>query len=171
MSVRPGQMAPDFKMQALVGTEFKDISLADYRGKWVVLFFYPLDFTFVCPTEVTEISRRHNEFAAMNAVVLGGSTDSVYSHKAWTKEIGQINYPLFADLTRDTCRRYGVLVEEKGTALRGTFIIDPEGKLRWSCIHDTGIGRNVDEIIRALQALQTGELCPVNWKPGEKTLS
>jgi len=164
-------MAPDFKMPALVGSEFKDVALADYRGKWVVLFFYPLDFTFVCPTEVTEISRRFEEFSSMNAVVLGGSTDSVYSHKAWVKEIGDINYPLFSDLTRDTCRRYGVLIEEKGIALRGTFIIDPEGKLRWACVHDTGIGRSVDEIIRSLQALQTGELCPVNWKPGQKTLS
>ena len=171
MSVRVGQMAPEFKMQALVGSEFRDITLSEFHGRWIVLFFYPLDFTFVCPTEVTEFSRRHNEFVAVNAVVIGGSTDSVHSHKAWTKEIGELKYPLFSDITRETSRRYGVLLEEKGTALRGTFIIDPEGKLRWSCVHDTGIGRNVDEILRSLQALQTGELCPVNWKPGQKTLS
>ena len=171
MSIRVGQPAPDFKTQALVGSEFRDVSLSDYRGRWVVLFFYPLDFTFVCPTEVTEFSNRHADFANLNAVILGGSTDSVHSHKAWTKEIGELKYPLFSDLTHEMSRSYGVLVEEKGTALRGTFIIDPEGKLRWEMVHDTGIGRNVDEVLRSLQALQTGELCPVNWKPGQKTLS
>ncbi|MBM3285947.1 MAG: peroxiredoxin [Candidatus Eisenbacteria bacterium] len=170
MSVRVGQMAPDFKMQALVGKEFREISLAEYRGKWVVLFFYPLDFTFVCPTEVTQFSDRHEEFAALDAVVVGGSTDSVFSHQAWTKQIGELKYPLFSDLTRETSRRYGVLMEEKGIALRGTFIVDPEGKLRWSVIHDLGVGRNTDEVLRVLQALQTGENCPVNWKPGQKTL-
>jgi len=171
MSIRVGQPAPDFKTQALVGNDVRDISLSDYRGKWVVLFFYPLDFTFVCPTEVTEFSKRHSDFTALNTVVIGGSTDSVFSHKAWTKEIGELAYPLFSDLTREISRSYGTLIEEKGFALRGTFIIDPEGKLRWAMIHDTGIGRNVDEILRSLQALQTGELCPVNWKPGQKTLS
>jgi alkyl hydroperoxide reductase subunit AhpC len=163
-------MAPDFKMPALIGDEFRDVSLADFRGKWVVLFFYPLDFTFVCPTEVTGFSDRHKEFAALNAVVVGGSTDSVYSHQAWTKQIGELSYPLFSDITRETARRYGVLMEEKGIALRGTFIIDPEGRLRWALVNDLGVGRNIDEVLRVLQALQTGDNCPVNWKPGQKTL-
>jgi peroxiredoxin 2/4 len=170
MSVRVGQMAPDFKMPALKGTEFGEVTLADYRDKWVVLFFYPLDFTFVCPTEVTGFSERFQEFSDLNAVVIGGSTDSVFSHLAWTKEIGKLRYPLFSDITRETARRYGVLMEEKGIALRGTFIIDPEGKLRWALVNDLGVGRNIDEVLRVLQALQTGENCPVNWKPGQKTL-
>jgi alkyl hydroperoxide reductase subunit AhpC len=107
----------------------------------------------------------------LGAVVLGGSTDSVFSHQAWVKgDLGELKYPLFSDITRETSRRYGVLMEDKGIALRGTFIIDPEGKVRWSCVNDLGIGRNVDEILRVLQALQTGENCPVNWKPGQKTL-
>jgi len=171
MSIRVGQPAPDFKTQALVGNDFRSIALSDYHGKWVVLFFYPLDFTFVCPTEVTEFSKRHSDFTALNTVVIGGSTDSVYSHKAWVKEIGELKYPLFEDQTHEISRSYGTLIEEVGHALRGTFIIDPEGKLRWEMVHDAGIGRNVDEILRSLQALQTGELCPVNWKPGQKTLS
>ena len=170
MSVRVGQMAPDFKMPALIGGKFGEVTLAEYREKWVVLFFYPLDFTFVCPTEVTGFSDRNAEFTALNAVVVGGSTDSVFSHQAWVKEIGELRYPLFSDITRETARRYGVLMEEKGIALRGTFIIDPEGKLRWALVNDLGVGRNIDEVLRVLQALQTGENCPVNWKPGQKTL-
>ncbi|MEP9410798.1 MAG: peroxiredoxin [Candidatus Brocadia sp.] len=170
MSVKVGQTAPEFTMQGLVGEKFQDVSLDDYRGKWVVLFFYPLDFTFICPTEITEFSRRDSEFKALNAQVLGVSVDSVYSHKAWLKELGKINFPWLSDMTKEVSRKYGVLIEEKGIALRGTFIIDPEGKVKYQLIHDLGVGRSVEEILRVLNALQTGELCPAEWKPGKKTL-
>ena len=170
MSARIGQAAPDVSLQGVVDGNFKNISLDDYKGKWVVLFFYPLDFTFICPTEITEFSKRNGEFKALNAQVLGISVDSVFSHKAWLKELGNLNYPLLSDITKEVSRKYGVLLEERGIALRGTFIIDPEGKLRYQLVHDLGIGRSVEEIIRVLNALQTGELCPVEWKPGKKTL-
>jgi len=170
MSIRVGQNAPEFTLQGVVGDKFKDVCLDEFKGKWVVLFFYPLDFTFICPTEITEFSKRDSEFKQLNAQVLGASTDSVYSHKAWLKELGNLNYPLLSDITKEASRKYGVLLEEKGIALRGTFIIDPEGKLRYQLVHDLGIGRSIEEILRVLRALQTGELCPVEWKPGKNTL-
>lgn len=171
MFIQVGQPAPEFSLQALVGEEFQNISLADYKGKkWVVLFFYPLDFTFVCPTEILEFSQRASEFEKLNATILGASIDSIYSHKAWTKELGKLNYPLLSDITQEVARNYGILMEEKGFALRGLFIIDPEGILRYMVVHDTTVGRSADETIRVLQALQSGELCPVGWKPGQKTL-
>ncbi len=170
MSIKIGQNAPEFTLQGVVGDKFKDVCLDEFKGKWVVLFFYPLDFTFICPTEITEFSKRDSEFKALNAQVLGVSIDSVFSHKAWLKEIGNLNYPLLSDITKEVSRKYGVLLEEKGIALRGTFIIDPEGKLRYQLVHDLGIGRSIEEVLRVLRALQTGELCPVEWKPGKKTL-
>jgi len=170
MSTKVGQNAPEFTLQGVVGDKFKDVCLDEYKGKWVVLFFYPLDFTFICPTEITEFSKRDSEFKSMNAQVLGVSIDSVFSHNAWLKELGNLNYPLLSDITKEVSRKYGVLLEDKGIALRGTFIIDPEGKLRYQLVHDLGIGRSVEEILRVLRALQTGELCPVEWKPGKKTL-
>jgi alkyl hydroperoxide reductase subunit AhpC len=171
MTARVGHRAPDFTVTAVVNGDFKDVSLADSRGKWTVLFFYPLDFTFICPTEITEFSKRIDEFKELNSVVLGCSTDSHHSHKAWIKNgLGEVKYPLLADITREVSRQYGVLMEDKGFALRGTFIIDPEGKLRYAQMNDTGVGRSVSEVIRTLAALQTGELCPVEWKPGQKTL-
>lgn len=170
MSVKVGQNAPEFTMQGLIDEKFQEVSLDNYRGKWVVLFFYPLDFTFICPTEITEFSKRDGEFKALNAQVLGVSVDSVFSHKAWLKELGKINFPWLSDMTKEVSRKYGVLMEEKGIALRGTFIIDPEGKVKYQLVHDLGVGRSVEEILRVLRALQTGELCPVEWKPGKKTL-
>ena len=170
MSTKVGQNAPEFTLQGVAGDKFKDVCLDEYKGKWVVLFFYPLDFTFICPTEITEFSKRDSEFKSMNAQVLGVSIDSVFSHNAWLKELGNLNYPLLSDITKEVSRKYGVLLEDKGIALRGTFIIDPEGKLRYQLVHDLGIGRSVEEILRVLGALQTGELCPVEWKPGKKTL-
>lgn len=166
-----GHKAPDFKVDVCEkdGT-FSTRSLKDYVGKWLVLFFYPLDFTFVCPTEITGFSKRIEEFKALKADVLGGSTDSVHSHKAWLKELGELNYPLFSDMNRMLSRDYGVLIAEKGITLRGTFIIDPEGMLRYALYHDLGVGRNVDETFRVIEALQTGELCPMDWKKGGKTL-
>jgi alkyl hydroperoxide reductase subunit AhpC len=170
MGINIGQNAPEFTLQGVVGTNFKEIHLHDYKGKWVVLFFYPLDFTFICPTEITEFSKRDSEFKALNAQVLGVSVDSIHSHRAWLKELGNLNYPLLSDITKEISRKYGVLLEDKGITLRGTFIIDPEGKVRYQLVHDLGIGRSVEEILRVLNALQTGELCPVEWKPGKKTL-
>ncbi len=168
---RVGKLAPEFNTEAVrPNGEFLNVSLEDYRGKWLVLFFYPLDFTFVCPTEITGYSKRMDEFTALNACVLGGSTDSVHSHKAWLKDLGEMKYPLFSDITRAMSRDYGVLIEEQGIALRGTFIIDPEGVLRYALYHDLGVGRSVSETLRVLKALQTGELCPVEWSEGQTTL-
>jgi len=167
-----GQMAPSFKAQAYVNGEIKEVSLSDYKGKWVVLFFYPLDFTFVCPTEILEFNQKVDEFKKQNAQLIGASIDSVYSHKAWCEQggLGKLNFPLVSDLTKKISQDYGILLEDKGISLRGTFIIDPEGKVRAAVVHDLQVGRNVDETLRVLNAFQTGELCPVNWNPGQKTL-
>jgi len=170
MTVQIGKPAPKFTLEALVKDKFKKISLTDYKGRWTVLFFYPLDFTFVCPTEILEFSKRAPEFDKLSARIVGCSVDSVYSHLAWTKELGEINYPLMSDITKEVSREYGILIEEKGVALRGLFIVDPEGILRYMVVHDLGVGRSVDETLRVLQALQSGELCPVGWKPGQKSL-
>lgn len=168
---RVGRPAPEFKAEGVVdGGDFKNVSLSDTRGMWTVLFFYPLDFTFICPTEITEFSRRLEEFTKLNVVVYGCSTDSVHSHKAWLKELGNLKYPLLSDITHEISRSYGVLIEEQGIALRGTFIVDPDGVLRYALYHDLGVGRSCDELLRVLEALQTGERCPASWKPGEKTL-
>ncbi len=166
-----GQTAPSFSTEAVASDgSFIDVSLEGYKGKWLVLFFYPLDFTFVCPTEITAFSKRYEEFKALDADVIGGSTDSVHSHKAWLKDLGQLNFPLFADMNRTMSRDYGVLVKDQGIALRGTFIIDPEGTLRYALYHDLNVGRSVDETLRVLKGLQTGELCPVDWNEGSETL-
>ncbi|OGL42003.1 MAG: thioredoxin peroxidase [Candidatus Schekmanbacteria bacterium GWA2_38_9] len=170
MSVQVGQKAPNFEVEGVLEDQFISESLSKYRGKWVVLFFYPLDFTFICPTEITEFSKRNDEFKELKSQVLGMSIDSKFSHKAWLKELGQLKYPLLSDITKDVSRNYGVLLEDKGIALRGTFIIDPEGTLKYQLVHDLGIGRSVEEVLRVLKALQTGELCPVEWKPGKRTL-
>ncbi|MBP7057762.1 peroxiredoxin [Candidatus Gracilibacteria bacterium] len=168
--IQVGKTAPKFALEALVKDKFKKVSLADYKGRWTVLFFYPLDFTFVCPTEILEFSKRFAEFEKLNARVVGCSVDSVYSHLAWSKDLGELSFPLMSDITREVSREYGVLIEDKGVALRGLFIIDPDGILRYSVVHDLNVGRSVDETLRVLQALQSGELCQVGWKPGQKTL-
>lgn len=167
-----GQRAPEFTLDAMVGRgDFKKVSLADYRGKWVVLFFYPLDFTFVCPTEIQEFSKRDAEFKKLNTAVLGCSIDSVHSHKAWVNgSLGSIPFPLLSDLKREVSRAYNCLIEEKGHATRATFIIDPEGTLQYALYHNTDVGRSVSETLRVVEALKTGDRCPVEWKPGEKTL-
>lgn len=167
-----GQKAPEFSLEAAVGKgELKKVSLSDYRGKWVVLFFYPLDFTFVCPTEILEFSKREADFKEKNAVVLGCSVDSVHSHKAWINgSLGQLTYPLLSDMTREMSRRYGALIEDKGHTTRATFIIDPDGVMQYALYHNPNVGRSVNETLRVLEALQTGDLCPVEWKKGEKTL-
>lgn len=169
--VQVGKPAPDFRLEGVQKTEFQHYALSDVRGKWVIFFFYPRDFTFICPTEITGFSKAASEFGAHNAVIFGCSTDSTHSHRAWIdREKWELHFPLLADPTQKTSRDYGVLVEETGEALRGTFIIDPEGALRWMVVSDLNVGRSVAETLRALQALQTGERCGVEWKPGEKTL-
>ena len=167
-----GQKAPSFAVDAVVGKgDFKKISLEDFKGKWVVMFFYPLDFTFVCPTEILEFSKRNEEFKGMNAVVLGASVDSVHSHKAWINGgLGELKYPLLSDMNREVAIKYGALIEDKGFTTRATFIIDPNGVLQYALYHNTAVGRSVGETLRVLDALQTGENCPVDWKKGQKTL-
>ncbi|MBX6353781.1 MAG: peroxiredoxin [Thermoflavifilum sp.] len=173
-----GQPAPDFDMPSTKNLKTLDerVRLSDYRGKWLVLFFYPNDFTFVCPTEIKAINERIQEFRDLDAEVIGVSTDSVYSHKAWIetpedkKGLGGLDYPLAADFTKEVSRKYDVLVEEEGVALRGLFIIDPEGIIRYQVVHDLNIGRSVDETLRVLEALQAGGLCPANWRPGDKLI-
>jgi peroxiredoxin (alkyl hydroperoxide reductase subunit C) len=157
-------------------TLHEDVSLDDYKGKWLVLFFYPMDFTFVCPTEIIAFSDRIDDFKEIDAEVLGVSTDSKFSHKAWIETpvdkngLGGINYPLGADQTLKVSRDYDVLVEEEGVALRGLFIIDPDGILQYQVIHNMNVGRNVDETLRVIQALQTGGRCGANWRPGQTNL-
>lgn len=171
--------APDFTATAVVNEEFKEVKLSDYRGKYVVLFFYPLDFTFVCPTEIVAFSDRIKEFHDRGAEVLGCSIDSQFSHLAWiqtpreTGGLGGLKYPLVADLTKKIAADYGVLLEG-GIALRGTFLIDKQGVVRAATVHDLPLGRSVDEAIRVLDALQffekNGEVCPADWKPGGATI-
>lgn len=175
MSVQVGKAAPDFNTKALVGREFQDISLKQYTDadKWVVLFFYPKDFTFVCPTELVEFNSKVDEFEDRDVVVLGGSTDSEFSHLGWVKshnDLSDLQYPLFADIKKEMATAYGVLDEDEGVALRGTFVIDPNGVVQWAQINSMNVGRNVDEVIRVIDALQTDELCPCNWKKGEQTI-
>ncbi|MDO8588913.1 MAG: peroxiredoxin [Armatimonadota bacterium] len=165
-----GQQAPEFTLEGVSDGDFTTTGLSEYRGKWVVLFFWPLDFTFICPTEILEFSGRTAEFEELNSVILGASTDGVYAHKAWTERIGPINFPMLSDITKEVSREYGILIEGQGIALRGTFIVDPQGKIRYQLVHDLNVGRSVDEILRVLRALQTGELCPVGWQPGIPTL-
>ncbi|MBL8152362.1 MAG: peroxiredoxin [Blastocatellia bacterium] len=170
--------APEFDMPSTknLDTLAENVKLSDYKGKWVALVFYPLDFTFVCPTELLGFSERIQEFKELGCEVIGVSTDSVFSHRAWIKTstdqggIAGLNFPLASDITKTVSRDYGVLLEDKGIALRGLFIIDPDGVLQYAAVNSLNVGRSVDEAIRVIQALQTGGLCPVNWKPGMKTL-
>jgi len=172
--------APDFTADAVVGGEFKTLKLSDFRGKYVVLFFYPLDFTFVCPTEIIAFSDAAGEFSKRNAQLIGVSVDSKFSHLAWTQQprkeggLGQVSYPLVADLNKSIARSYGVLLEDVGVSLRGLFLIDQTGILRHAVINDLPLGRNVAEALRMLDALehfqQHGEVCPANWKPGEEAM-
>jgi peroxiredoxin (alkyl hydroperoxide reductase subunit C) len=181
MSAQVGKPAPSFKLKSTKNaTSPRDlgfeISLEDYKGKWLVFFFYPLDFTFVCPTEILALSDRYEEFTAINTEVLGASTDSVFSHFAWISTprekngIFGLKFPLVADYKKETARDYGVLDEAGGKAQRGLFIIDPEGVLRYITVTADNIGRSVEETLRVLQALQTGGLCPAEWKPGKELL-
>lgn len=173
-----GDRFPQFKLKATVGidnldTAFKDIDNDTYKGKWTLVFFYPKDFTFVCPTEIAEFGRRNRDFAERGAQLLGFSTDTHYVHLAWRQhhpDLKALPFPMLADIKRDLSQALGILHKEDGVALRATFIVDPEGVIRFASVHDLSVGRNVDEVLRTLDALQTGELTPCNWKKGEKTL-
>jgi len=171
--------APDFAGDAVVGGDFKNVKLSDYKGKWLVLFFYPLDFTFVCPTEITSFSDRIEDFKAMGCEVIGCSVDSKFSHLAWIQTprnkggLGDLKYPLMADLSKKIASDYGVLLPN-GIALRGLFLINPEGKVVYQVVHDLNVGRNVNETLRVIKAFQysakTGEVCPANWDQGKDTI-
>ncbi|KAK7337297.1 hypothetical protein VNO77_17863 [Canavalia gladiata] len=177
-----GNIAPDFEAEAVFDQEFIKVKLSEYIGKkYVILFFYPLDFTFVCPTEITAFSDRYAEFAELNTEILGVSVDSVFSHLAWVQTdrksggLGDLNYPLISDVTKSISKSYDVLIPDQGIALRGLFIIDKEGVIQHSTINNLAIGRSVDETKRTLQALQyvqenPDEVCPAGWKPGEKSM-
>lgn len=172
--------APAFKGTAVVNGQFKEIKLEDYLGKYVVLFFYPLDFTFVCPTEIIAFSDRNEEFKKMDTVVIACSTDSHFAHLAWINTprkqggLGEMQIPLLADKSMAISKAYGVLDEETGIAFRGLFIIDGDGNLRQVTVNDLPVGRSVDETIRLVQAFQFtdehGEVCPAGWTPGKKTI-
>lgn len=173
MSRLVGKKAPTFKLNAVTGDgkDFIQVDSEDYKGKWLVFFFYPLDFTFVCPTEITAYSKRIEDFKALNTEVLAASVDSEHAHKAWiNSDLGQINFPIASDMTKKVAEAYGVLIEEEGIALRGLFIINPDGVLQYSVVHDLNVGRSVDETLRVLQALQTGGLCPIDWNEGDELL-
>ena len=173
-----GKPAPDFDLPSTKNLETLDenVKLSDYKGKWLILLFYPLDFTFVCPTELIHFSDRLDDFQGVGAEVIGISTDSVHSHRAWLKTpqdqngIEGVKYPIASDVGGKLAQKYNILVEEANVALRGLFIINPEGVLQYSVVHDLNIGRSVDETLRVLQGLQTGGLCAADWKPGQENL-
>ena len=170
--------APLFIADAFKDGNIEKVSLSDYKGKWVVLVFYPADFTFVCPTELGSLADAYEEFTAMNTEVLSISTDTAFVHKAWwdsSETIKKIKYPMVADPTGNICRAYGTYIAEEGLSLRGTFVINPEGILKAWELHDNSIGRSSKELIRKIKAAQFvskhgDEVCPANWEPGEKTL-
>lgn len=180
MSVQIGKPAPDFTATAVVNGQFEQVKLSQYRGKNVVLFFWPLDFTFVCPTEIVAFSDAAQQFNERNTQLLGASIDSQFTHLAWQQRprteggLGKINFPMIADVTHSICRSYGVECEEAGVAFRGLFLIDKQGVVRHILVNDLPLGRSVDEALRMVDALahfeKHGEVCPANWKPGQKTM-
>ncbi|MCW6035510.1 peroxiredoxin [Spirulina subsalsa FACHB-351] len=179
--LRVGQLAPEFSATAVIDQEFKTIKLSDYRGKYVVLFFYPLNFTFVCPTEITAFSDRASEFTTLKTQILGVSVDSAFSHLAWMQTernqggIGNITYPLISDIKKDISTAYNVLDPDAGVAMRGLFILDKDGIIQHSTINNLSFGRSVDETLRTLKAIQyvqthSDEVCPAGWQEGDKTI-
>jgi alkyl hydroperoxide reductase subunit AhpC len=170
--VHVGKQAPDFEnMTTYHAGEFTKTSLSDYKGDWLILFFYPRDFTFICPTEIRGFAKKEAEFAEMGAKIVAASTDSEWSHKNWFEaDLPEVKYPVIADTTQHLSRAYGVLNETDGSAERGLFIIDPEGEMKYALVSSGSVGRSVKETMRVLKALQSGELCPVEWDEGEDTL-
>jgi alkyl hydroperoxide reductase subunit AhpC len=173
-----GDKFPEFRLQAAVGLEkgkeFQEISEKSYQGKWKVYFFWPMDFTFICPTEIAEFGRKEKDFRDRGAQVLGASTDSHFVHLAWRQQhpdLKNLPFPMLADTKRELCHELGILHKQEGVALRATFIVDPDNIIRWMNVNDLSVGRNVNEVVRALDALQTDELCPCNWEKGQETLT
>ena len=176
--VTVGMKFPEFKKKAVVSLEkdkeFRMVSNEDYKGRWVVMFWWPKDFTFVCPTEIAEFNKNYSNFADRDAVLLGASTDTEYVHLAWRKDhndLRDLRFPMIADTSKSLAESLGILSEGERVAYRATFIIDPEGIVRWINVNDLSVGRNVSEVLRVLDALQTDELCPCNWTKGEETLT
>ena len=176
--VKIGEQVPDMEFQVFHDEETKKVKISDYKGRWLVLLFYPADFTFVCPTELEEAAENYAEFKKNNAEVISVSADTVYVHKAWhdtSEAIKKVQYPMAADPTGKLCREFGTYIESEGLSLRGSFLIDPDGVLKSIEIHDNSIGRSAGEILRKLQAAKfvrehKGQVCPASWKPGAKTL-
>ena len=172
-----GDHLPEFDLHATVsldrGKEFTQISDRSYPGQWLVLFAWPMDFTFVCPTEIAEFGKRNQDFRARDAQVLGMSTDTHFVHLAWRRDhtdLKNLPFPMLADTKRELSTALGILHRSEGVPLRATFIVDPQGVIRWASVNDLSVGRSVDEVVRVLDALQTGELCACNWQAGEATL-
>jgi len=172
-----GDKFPEFKLQAAVslekGKEFEEISNTSYPGKWTVLFLWPMDFTFICPTEIATFGKRNQDFLDRDTQLLGASTDTHFVHLNWRKhheDLRDLPFPMLADTKRELSTELGILHKEEGVALRATFIVDPDGIIRHVSVNDLNVGRNVSEVLRVLDGLQTDELCPCNWKPGDPTL-
>jgi NADH-dependent peroxiredoxin subunit C len=176
--VKIGEKVVDFQTKAYHNDDIKTLKLSDFKGKWVVMVFYPADFTFICPTELEELANHYEEFQKQGAEILSVSTDTVFVHKAWhdvSPAIKKIKYPMLADPSSALCKEFGTLIESEGLSLRGTFIIDPDGVLKCVEIHDNSIGRSAKELLRKVQAAKfvrenKGEVCPASWEPGKNTL-
>ena len=168
-ALRIGDKGPDFKIKGFFQGAVTDYSLSMYKGKWLVLFFYPADFTFICPTEVVGFSKMAKEFAAENAAILGASVDDVESHRSWATELGGLEYPLLSDTDRALSRAYGALDEKENVSLRATFIINAAAVISYQVASHVNVGRSVEETLRVLKALRTERLCPSDWKPGDPT--
>jgi alkyl hydroperoxide reductase subunit AhpC len=173
-----GENFPAFNKKSVVsierGKEFKDLSNKDIEGKWAVMFWWPKDFTFICPTEIAEFNKNYSNFTDRDTVLIGASTDNEYVHHAWRKDhkdLHDLRFPMLADTSKSLAEELGILSADEKVAYRTTYIIDPEGIVRWVCMNDLSVGRNVAEVIRVLDALQTDELCPCNWSKGEETLT
>ena len=172
-----GKKFPEFKKKSVVslekGKEFAEISNETYKGQWAVMFWWPKDFTFVCPTEIAEFNNNFSNFRDRDTVLLGASTDNEYVHHAWRvahKDLTNLKFPMIADTSKSLAEELGILTEGEKVAYRATYIIDPDGIVRWVCVNDLSVGRSVEEVLRVLDALQTDELCPCNWNKGEETL-
>ncbi len=172
-----GHRFPEFSLQACVsaepGSEFRTVDSHELEGAWTAIFFWPLDFTFVCPTELVEFDRALREFRALGARVLGVSADSHHAHLAWRKEnpaLRSLGFPMLADAGKEVAEELGILDPTEGVPLRATYLLDQERKIRWLCVNDLSVGRSTGEVLRVLAALQCGELCPANWTPGQATL-
>jgi lipoyl-dependent peroxiredoxin subunit C len=172
-----GEKFPEFKLKAVVSTEmkdaFKELTQDDYPGKWKVYFFWPKDFTFVCPTEIAAFGKLNRQFQDRDTQILGGSTDSEFVHLAWRnnhKDLKDLPFPMIADIKRELCEELGILDPNEGVAQRATFVVDPENTIRFVSVNDLSVGRNPEEVLRVLDALQTDELCPCNWHKGEETI-